>query len=484
MNQLKISSLPDSATIECLSGEILSAVEIKAAALNIQGVLKKLDVRHVGIYLDNSPEWLLTSLVTMANNISVIPLPIFFSEQQLTHILSVTDLDSVIGSNPDFLVRLMPHGSLYKISDVLYIIHIQKPSSRLGAFSGILTFTSGSTGSPKGVLLPYSNIYKQLDAIYTHLQPDYSINYLTITPLSILLENIIAINTLLHGGTVHVNSVYQLLDIINFSLKVEEMSEYIYRTKVNTLLLMPLFLQQWIEYLEKNGINSPASIKHIALGGAMTPLNILEKAQKLGLPVYQGYGLSESCSIVSMNTKSNNKIGSVGKVLPHVNVMITKQNNILVKGNLFHSYLGEAPIDPDEFYDTGDLGYIENDYLYITGRQKNIMVLQSGRNVSPEWIENEVLQIPSVSHVVVIADSRPYVTVIIDPKETFTLETFERELNDINIRLPGFAQIHKFIIADEPFTRTNKLLNIKHRPDSKMVIEHYKNRIDELYYQL
>lgn len=480
MNRLQLSNLPDSMIIES-GGKRLDANEIKAATLNMQELFEKLGVKQAGLYLDNSPEWLLVSLVTMASNITLVPLPIFFSEQQLNHILSSTDIDCLLGANPDFLIKFMPNGSLIKITDSLYLIHEQKHGTRLGSFSGILTFTSGSTSSPKGVLLPYSNVYKQIEAIYNHLQPDYDLNYLTITPLSILLENIIGLVTLFHGSTVHVNSVHRFLDIANFSLKVEEINHYINENKINTLLLMPLFLKQWIDHLEQQGLSKPASIQYIALGGAMTPINILEKAQKLGLPVYQGYGLSESCSVVSMNTKIHNKLGSVGKVLPHVTVRITDQQNILVKGNLFQSYLGEAPINPDEFYDTGDLGYLENDYLYITGRQKNIMVLQSGRNVSPEWIENEILRIPSVSNVVVIADSRPYVTIIIDPKEHFEVNAFDKELKNINKRLPGFAQIHKFIIANEPFTRTNRLLNMKHRPDSRMVIEHYQSDIDKLY---
>lgn len=478
---MNIDNLPNEAALISNYNQILNCQAIKEDVSHVQDILKELNIKQVGLYLDNSPEWLIVSLASLFSDVTIVPLPVFFSTQQISHILSVTKLDGIIGNNPQVLCELIPEGTLTSITDKLFICSKNDNQSNLGQFSGILTFTSGSTGTPKGVLLPYKNVINQLNAIYEHLKPDYAINYLVLTPLSILLENIIAIDTLLNKGTVHVNSIHKFLNLSNFSIQVEELFHYISSTNVNTLLLMPLFLQQIVNYMTEHQIEFPRSVKFIALGGAFTSLNLLKKAQALKLPVYQGYGLSESCSIVSMNTIQNNKIGSVGKILPHVRVKIAEDNSVLVTGNLFQSYLGEQPIAQEEYYNTGDLGYIEEDYLYITGRKKNIMVLQNGRNVSPEWIENEILQIHSVAYVVVIGHAYPFVSVIIDPKPTFNREEFIQELNLINQNLPEFAQVRQFIIADQHFTYENKLLTIKQKPNNQLVIELYKDKINDLY---
>ncbi|KTD59573.1 2-acylglycerophosphoethanolamine acyltransferase [Legionella santicrucis] len=481
MSTICINSIPSSAAICFNFKQMIEADEMKQQVKQLQEALALTNLKCLGLYLDNSPEWLYVSLATMAAEISLVPLPLFFKLEQINYIISSTQMDGIISHDPQILSQLMPEGRLTKLANNLFIIQ-KEPSSSV--FQGILTFTSGSTGAPKGVLLPYANVVKQLNAIYAHLQPENLIRYLSLMPFSILLENLIAIDTLLHGGVVYLQPVASFLDLNQFSIKVAPLLVYLQTSEIDTLLLMPLFLEQLMDSLENHQLTLPESIRFIALGSAMVSSSLLSRAAKLNLPIYQGYGLSESCSIVSMNTVQENKLGSVGKVLPHIDLKIDEQNSILIRGNLFQSYLGETAINPDEFFDTGDLGYLEDGFLYFTGRKKNLMVLSNGRNVSPEWIENELSVINSIKHLVVEGDSRPFISVIIDPKPNFDEALWLERLGAINQKLPAFAQVKAYLIAREPFTRENHLLTLKHRPDTRAIRRVYQKELEAVYDEL
>lgn len=471
-------------TTRIISGETSYNAEAITKKVDILiSKFKDLGVVKVGLYLDNSPQWLFVSLAALFSNISIIPLPIFFSAQQLAHIISHTQMDNIIGPNPDILKQFMPDGTVSELEDNLFIITSEKNRSLNAGnkFHGIITFTSGTTGTPKGVLLPNENLYRQMESIHKHLNLQHTLKYLVNSPLSILLENTVCAAVLLHGGEVFINPIAFFIDIKTFNLNAKAMIQEVNKNGINILALNPYFLEQLIGEISQKTCPFPSSLKFISVGSAVTPINLLKQAQSLGLPVFEGYGTSETTSVISMNTAENNCIGSVGKLLPHVQIKIDEQGSILVKGNLFLGYLDGPMISPDEFYNTGDIGFLKNGYLYITGRQRNIMALRNGRKISPEWLEKEILQIPSVNHVVIIAEGRPFVTTIISTKENFNQEEFRKELAALNKHLPVYAKIHNFIVADEAFTRANGLLDAKFKPISKVICEKYAKEIESLY---
>lgn len=475
-----LKDISDQAQIVC-GDRFLDAKAIKDEVASLSHRLKSIGVKNVGIFLDNGPEWLLVNLACLISNITITPIPPFFSAEMKAHIISTAKIDCIVTHLPDLGSTLLPSSQEIQLSEFLYASYRDNISSLQGDFHGCITFTSGTTGAPKGVLLPYEVVLKKIKSLYDHISPDYFIGHLVITPLPILLENILALVPLFKGGAVFVNSSSLFIDSQTFMLKCEPFLNYIQESKVTTFFLSPLFLENLMDFLEKNKIKLSNNVRFIGVGGAFTPVPLLEAAQRLNMPIYQGYGLSENCAVFSLNTPCANKIGSVGKILPESDIKIDEDGLIRVKGTLFSGYIGGPSVDQEHFYDTGDLGYIQDDYLYITGRKRNVQILQNGRNISPEWIAQEVLKLQGIHHVVVIGEARPFVTVIISPKTSFDKSTFSLDLKKLNETLPFYAQVLNFMTADSPFTIKNGFLDAKNQPNTKAILEYYKKDVEKMY---
>jgi long-chain acyl-CoA synthetase len=187
-------------------------------------------------------------------------------------------------------------------------------------------------------------------------------------------------------------------------LSLPTLLQTLHQYQPNSLIVLPQILQGFVA-ASAQGFGLPASLWFIAVGGARTPAVLIEQARAVKIPVYEGYGLSECASVVSLNSPLADKIGSVGKALSHVDIKI--DNGVIkVRGNVFNGYLGQAANTNDEWLDTGDLGYIDDEgFIFITGRQKNLLISSFGRNISPEWIEAELSLCRSIAQVMVIGDS-------------------------------------------------------------------------------
>ncbi|MGB4562895.1 MAG: AMP-binding protein, partial [Methylophilaceae bacterium] len=162
-----------------------------------------------------------------------------------------------------------------------------------------------------------------------------------------------------------------------------------------------------VSYIKKHHIVLD-SLKFIAVGGAKVPVNLIEQGRALGLPVYEGYGLSECSSVVAVNTQSSNRVGSVGNILPSRKVRII-DDEIEVYLHEGLRYLKGESIAPG-WYKTGDLGYIQDDFLYVNGRKKNLVITSVGRNISPEWPEALLLEDPRVFQAMVTCFDEPYLS--------------------------------------------------------------------------
>jgi len=137
-------------------------------------------------------------------------------------------------------------------------------------------------------------------------------------------------------------------------------------------------------------MRAPESLRFVAVGGAPAPEALVEAAWALGIPVFEGYGLSECCSVVALNRPGARKNGSVGRALPGLKMSIDQQEIIVEGPSVMDGYLGGT--DAGRVWRTGDLGAIDADgYLTVHGRKDNLLVTAAGRNVSPEWIETLLL---------------------------------------------------------------------------------------------
>ena len=244
-------------------------------------------------------------------------------------------------------------------------------------------------------------------------------------------------------------------------------------------ILLPQLLQTLVETFESGVAISPR-LRFLAVGGAPVPMRLLQRAAALGLPLFQGYGLSECCSVVALNNGSENRRGSVGRLLPHVTLRIADDGEILVKGALFNGYLG-APAHPDaEWWATGDEGYLDDDgYLFVTGRKKNIFITAFGRNVAPEWVEQELVLSPAIAQAFVYGEARPWnIAVLVTHADEVAVQAAIHEANN---RLPDYAQIREWIRADAPFTVVNDQLTATGRLRHQQLLQNYGVRIEQRY---
>jgi len=254
----------------------------------------------------------------------------------------------------------------------------------------------------------------------------------------------------------------------------------------NSLILLPQILQGIVAAVSQ-GFSLPDSLRFVAVGGAHSSPELLRQARALAIPVYEGYGLSECASVVSLNNPAADCIGSVGKPLSHVEVAI-KDGGIVVRGNVFSGYLGQPPLAADEWLDTGDLGYIDEDgFIHITGRRKNLLISSFGRNISPEWIETGLLQSPLIAQAMLVGDAQPFCAAIIVLRQTDTCSINESVnavagyIEQLNQSLPDYARIKKFIIAEHAFSVSNELLTANGRLRREAILQVYADKIQYLY---
>lgn len=306
--------------------------------------------------------------------------------------------------------------------------------------------------------------------------------HLNLLPLSTLLENVAGVYVPLYLGKRVVVLPGAALGLTGSSqLSLPTLLQALHQYQPNSLIVLPQILQGFVA-ASMQGFGLPASLAFIAVGGARTPSALIEQARAMKIPVYEGYGLSECASVVSLNSPVADKIGSVGKALNHVDIKIDK-GVIKVRGNVFNGYLGQAANTSDEWLDTGDLGYIEEEgFIFITGRKKNLLISSFGRNISPEWIEAELSLCRAIAQVMVIGDAQAFCSAIIVPAPAeVTVEQLTQDIRRINQHLPDYARVQKFIVAAEPFTPANQLLTDNGRLRRAAILDQYLNAIAAIY---
>lgn len=213
-----------------------------------------------------------------------------------------------------------------------------------------------------------------------------------------------------------------------------------------------------------------AQLRFIAVGGANVSAELLSAAAAAKLPVFEGYGLSECGSVVSLNTPDFSRPGSVGKPLPHQQVKIC-DGIIYTRGCYMLGYLNTASeITDNSWHATGDLGYFDQDgFLYVTGRASNLLITNYGRNVSPEWPETLAQSFTEWQQFMVCGDGRDYLIALITPRSGIQPDAIDRPLARLNKHLPDYAQIGGWISTREPFTETNNLLTNNKRLRRKAI---------------
>jgi long-chain acyl-CoA synthetase len=425
--------------------------------------------RVIGLFGDNGPDWITVDLAAQHAGAALVPLPAFFTPAQLLHAVASSGMDGLFCQEPQ-LAEKLGFRPLGLIEDMRW--H-RRDAIAADAPRGTskITFTSGTTGTPKGVALSADQQWAVARSIACALSVMGLGRHLCLLPLSVLLENVAGVYAAQHAGAeccvpplaevgVHGAAAFDAATCL----------AAIARYEAQSVILLPQMLAALTAALEC-GLPAPRTLRFAAVGGARVSPELLLRARRAGLPAYEGYGLSECASVVSLNHPGADCPGSVGRPLRHADVRI-------VEGEI-HVRSGGT----DSWVRTGDLGFLDGDgFLHIHGRRRNILITSFGRNVSPEWPESELLAGRSIAQAAVFGEGRAQLMAVVVPAHAGIPDiVLEREVQAANARLPDYARVSHWLRADDAFTVRNGLGTSNGRPRHAAIWQTYGERFNALH---
>ena len=339
-----------------------------------------------------------------------------------------------------------------------------------------IIFTSGTTSKPKGVMLTQRNLYDDVDNVFVSFEPGTKM--LSVLPIHhaycLVMDWLKGFSC---GAEIYIND--SLLHLVrNIGL-----------IKPQIILMVPLMIETLGKRLAAIDAPMPKreiamqllgkNLKYIFSGGAHLDASYIDLFKSFGIEVCEGYGMSECSPTISTNGENGNRPGSVGKLLPNMQIRFV-DGEIQVKGsNVMKGYYKMSKETEEAFSEgwlrTGDLGYMDEDgYLYITGRLKNLIILSNGENISPEEIENALLSDELIGEVVISGDEKGnglVARIFPDPEvmeaRKLTSESVSDSLQNIldkyNSGQPSYRAITSFKIRNNPFIKnaTKKIIRAK-----------------------
>ncbi|MFD2418798.1 AMP-dependent synthetase/ligase [Amycolatopsis pigmentata] len=419
---------------------------------------------------------------------------------------------------------------------------------RAGALATIV-YTSGTTGRPKGVELTHRNLLAEIrGAIEAFPQlMEQGNSLLCFLPLAHVLARAIALTALTARVTLgHTADVKNLVEDLRtfrptFVVAVPRVFEKVYngaRQKAESEgkgRIFDMAEQTAVEYsqaLDAGGPGLALRLRHFAFdklvygklraalggrcvgavsGGAPLGTRLAHFFRGMGVPVYEGYGLTETSAAANVNTETAYKVGTVGRPVAGTSVRIAPDGEVLIKGDVvFGSYFNNraatAEAIQDGWFHTGDLGALDDDgFLRITGRKKEIIVTAGGKNVAPSGLEDTLRAHPLISQAMVVGDRRPFIgaLITIDPEffptwkaqrgkpERATVADLtgdpdlraevQAAIDQANQQVSHAEAIKKFIILDRDFTEQTGEITPSLKLKRNVVAKNYANAIEWIY---
>ncbi len=417
--------------------------------------------------------------------------------------------------------------------------------------TAMLIYTSGTTGLPKGAMLSHRNILWLTDAFVTAVparEDDEIISYL---PLAHIYENLLSVFGALHEGYVvnfvespetlfqnlqEVSPTYfasvpriweklastvelrmadsTCLKRIVYRLAVSIGRRYASQKNARGRASLPLGLLYWLAY---RAVLYPLKRRlgfertRVAISGAAPASpELFEYFHALGIPLVEGYGLTESTGLVSVNRMGRSRVGTVGEPIPGIEVVLAQDGEILVRGpNVFKGYfkdpeLAANTIDREGWLHTGDVGAWEDGFLKIIDRKKDIIITAGGKNITPAYIENKLKWSPYIQDAVVVGDRRRYLAalVLIDedtvtkfaqdrrvPFSTFqdltenpdVVRLIAAEIEKVNESLSHVEAVKKFALIPRRFYEEEGDITPTRKVKRSSLSKRYANLISALY---
>ncbi len=472
----------------------------------------------------------------------------------------VTDcptLETIVVFNSESEVRSTKVGS-----DRVKVVHFQKlPSSEALNFEAeakktsvgdivTIIYTSGTTGSPKGVMLSHRNVMSNMEGALAAIPPltekDIALSFL---PLCHAFEHIAAHFFFYRGMTVafaessetvadnlleirptimtgvprFYERVYTRImrirkelsparrSIFDWALRVGEQCGMAFEGKPVPFwakLQRPL---ADVLVLKKVRARTGGRIRFFVSGAAALSPEVGRAFATFGLPIIEGYGLTEAAPVLSANPYTKLKWGTVGKPLPNVEIKLAEDGEILARGpNIMQGYYNQPDatrdvIDMDGWLHTGDVGAIDSEgYLKITDRKKHIFVSTGGKNISPARIESLLGESRFIDQIMLVGDKRPFCTALIVPDVAALQEAglefpshpgngqwegmdekpralIQVDIERLQSDVASYERVRRFTLLPEPFTIENGMLTPTLKIRRKVAEERYRDQINAMY---
>ena len=501
--------------------------QVEDAVIKLKNYLLGLGLKkgdRFSVIGENRPEWAVAYLAIVRAGLVCVPLDPMLKEGEIIHVLRESEARGVLSSE----------SHIYKIEDVKaelkslkWIIPLNSikeldvgediPADQIDPDSlAVLIFTSGTTGTSKAVMLTHNNIISNIRSFEPVIKLGENDAMVSIIPMHHTFEATCGfLYPLYCGAAVHYPP----------SLKPNDLRATLKSARVTCLIAVPLLFEKLLRAVHRKVARSPLptkilfntisgtasllkflrkplfakvrgemgleTLKYAVAGGAALPAKVAKGLELLGIPILQGYGLTESSPVISVNPLGNSKNDSVGPPIPGVEVKITEPDTsgigeIVVRGpNVMLGYY-KNKVATDEVLKhgwlyTGDLGHMDKDgYLYITGRMKSIIVTQTGKNIYPEEIEEKLIKSEWIKEVLIVPRIDPEtkkeeICAIIHPNyelleqhsiskgitlaEQDIQSIYKDEVRKCNENLSAYKKITRFEIREEEFpkTTTNKI---------------------------
>jgi len=442
----------------------LTYAELMEGLRQAQAQLRSLRVEALGLYLDNGIDWVIYDLAAFSSGIRVVPLPMFFSDTQIAHAIADADLDAILFdqflpsgvSGSGVALPGLSDSRLQRIRGARAQREADGAAKRPAAAK--ISYTSGTTGTPQGIELTPGLIEQTAASVCAAIGHLGIESHLSVLPYATLLENIAGIYAPLSlGRCVHAEPAAAVGLTPALGLDPAQLRACFNRVRPNSLILTPQLLEVLCRLAEAAVIDSGCLV-FVAVGGARVAPALLQRARAVGIPAYEGYGLTEFASVATLNTPGNDRIGSVGKPLPGVRVVIADDGEIC----LSRDPLDELAQDGAGFVNSGDLGRVDAaGFVYVDGRKSNLIVLANGRNVAPEWIEAELEASPLIAQGFVFSECQQQLSALLLTSATDA--EIDAEIERINAALPAYARLRDWHRLATPFSCAQQTLTANGR---------------------
>ena len=413
--------------------------------------------KHIAIVSENSYAWVAAFLaLTNSGNVAV-PIDKALSAEDVNELAEFADCEYAFVS-AKFKEKLSDKFKLFDLEKLdEYIAEgkaagdVSVPAIDRDALAAIF-YTSGTTGRSKGVMLSHKNMAADINSACKNFK-------LTGTTLSILPY---------HHTFGLITAVFMVLNygkVVFINQNMRYIQKELQIIKPELIFMVPLFVESFYKMIlqaEKAGANAKmlfgGNIEYIISGGAHLSQKYIDRYKSRGITILNGYGITECAPVVAVNRNLFQKDHSIGQILDCCDITIAEDGEICIAGdNVMLGYYKDEEASKalkDGVFSTGDLGCVDEDnFLFITGRKKNLIILSNGENVSPEKLEEMILADSMAAEALVYADRGIMKAEIFPAAETADKEYFDALIDKVNSQLPVYMKLNKVIVRDSEFPK-------------------------------